>query len=208
VPSAHIRPFPCGGSSDCCFSLAYGKMTQTKAQAFGQSPRARRTGSIKPLGRDDIVSRYATKWFAVAAFLITVGAVAALSHAAEAEISLSNAWVRPTLGAGRTTAAYVTVTNAGTAADRLTAVDTPGANSVEVHTAGMEEGIMRMRRLDGLDIRVGETGTIAPGGYHSHAYVFGTARGCGNYYSPHPHIRGGRELHGRSPRRDGAPEST
>ena len=112
------------------------------------------------------MSRYATKWFAVAAFLITVGAVAALSHAAEAEISLSNAWVRPTLGAGRTTAAYVTVTNAGTAADRLTAVDTPGANSVEVHTAGMEEGIMRMRRLEGLDIPVGETVTMAPGGYH------------------------------------------
>jgi len=112
------------------------------------------------------VSRYATKWFAVAAFLITVGAVAALSHAAEVEISLSNAWVRPTLGAGRTTAAYVTITNAGTAADRLTAVDAPNANSVEIHTAGMEDGIMRMRRLEGLDIPVGETVTMAPGGYH------------------------------------------
>lgn len=112
------------------------------------------------------MSRYATKWFAVAAVLITVGAVAALSHAAEADIGLSNAWVRPTLGAGRTTAAYVTVTNVGTAADRLTAVDAPGADSVEVHTAGIEDGIMRMRRLEGLDIPAGETVAMAPGGYH------------------------------------------
>lgn len=110
--------------------------------------------------------RYATKWLAVAAALITVGAVAALARAAEPEIGLSDAWARPTLGAGRTTAAYVTITNVGTNADRLTAADTPGAGSVEIHTAGMEEGVMRMRRLEGLDIPAGETVTMAPGGYH------------------------------------------
>lgn len=110
--------------------------------------------------------RYATKWLAVAAALITVGAVAALAHAAEPEIGLSNAWARPTLGGGRTTAAYVTITNSGSNADRLTAVDAPGAGSVEIHTAGMENGVMRMRRLEGLDIPAGETVAMAPGGYH------------------------------------------
>lgn len=110
--------------------------------------------------------RYATKWLAVAAALITVAAVAALARAAEPEVGLSNAWVRPTLGAGRTTAAYVTITNAGTAADRLTAADTPGAGSVEIHTAGMKDGVMRMRRVEGLDIPAGDTVTMAPGGYH------------------------------------------
>lgn len=110
--------------------------------------------------------RYATKWLAVAAALITVGAVAALARAAEPEIGLSDAWARPTLGAGRTTAAYVTITNSGSNADRLTAVDAPGAGSVEIHTAGMENGVMRMRRLEGLDIPAGETVAMAPGGYH------------------------------------------
>ena len=112
------------------------------------------------------MSRYATKWFAVAAILITMGAVAALSRAAEAELGLSNAWVRPTLGAGRTTAAYVTIANMGTAADRLMAAETPGAGSVEIHTSGMEDGVMRMRRLEGLDIPPGKTITMAPGGFH------------------------------------------
>ena len=110
--------------------------------------------------------RYATKWLAIAAALITVGALAALARAAEPEIGLSNAWVRPTLGAGRTTAAYVTITNMGTNADRLTAIEAPGAGSVEFHTAGMDNGVMRMRRLEGLDIPAGETVTMAPGGYH------------------------------------------
>ncbi len=110
--------------------------------------------------------RYATKWLAIAAALITVGALAALAQAAEPKIGLTNAWARPTLGAGRTTAAYVTIVNEGTAADRLTAADAPGVASVEIHTAGMENGVMRMRRLEGLDIPAGDTVTMAPGGYH------------------------------------------
>jgi len=112
------------------------------------------------------MNRQATKWFVMVAVLITAGALAALSHAAEANLSLSSAWVRPTLGAGRTTAAYLTITNSGTAADRLVAAEIPYAGSVEIHTAGMEDGIMRMRRLEGLDIAPGTTVHLAPGGIH------------------------------------------
>jgi len=87
--------------------------------------------------------RFTTKWLAVAAALITVGALAALARAAEPEIGLSDAWARPTLGAGRTTAAYVTITNMGTNADRLTAVDAPGAGSVEIHHSRTEDRRLR-----------------------------------------------------------------
>lgn len=118
------------------------------------------------IGSIQMEHRYATKWLAIAAALITAGALAALARAAEPEIGLSNAWTRPTLGAGRTTAAYVTITNMGSKADKLTAAHTPGSGSVEIHTAGMENGVMRMRRLDGLDIPAGEAVTMAPGGYH------------------------------------------
>ena len=112
------------------------------------------------------MNRRTTKWFVMLAVLITAGAVAALSHAAEVNLSLSSAWVRPTLGAGRTTAAYVSITNNGTTADRLVAAEVPHASSVEIHTAGMEDGIMRMRRLEGLDIAPGATVLLAPGGFH------------------------------------------
>lgn len=122
--------------------------------------------SVRAINKGSYMNRQATKWFVMVAVLITAGALAALSHAAEANLSLSSAWVRPTLGAGRTTAAYLTITNSGTAADRLVAAEIPHAGSVEIHTAGMEDGIMRMRRLEGLDIAPGATVHLAPGGIH------------------------------------------
>lgn len=112
------------------------------------------------------MNRHATKWFVMIAILITAGAVAALSHAAEANLDLSEAWIRPTLGAGRTTAAYLTITNTGGQADKLIAVDVPNAGAVETHTAGMTDGVMRMRRVEGIDIPAGETIQLAPGGLH------------------------------------------
>lgn len=112
------------------------------------------------------MNRQATKWFFMAAIVITAAAVAALSRAAEVNLNLSDAWARPTLGAGRTSAAYVTVTNMGSADDRLVAAGLPGAASVEIHTAGMENGVMRMRRLEGVDIPAGESVRFAPGGLH------------------------------------------
>ncbi len=113
-----------------------------------------------------LMNRHATKWFVMVAILITAGAVAALSHAAESSLELSDSWVRPTLGAGRTTAAYVTITNAGTSADRLIAAEVPNATAVEIHTAGMSDGVMRMRRVEGVDIASGGTIQLAPGGLH------------------------------------------
>lgn len=112
------------------------------------------------------MNRHAIKWFVMIAVLITAGAVAALSHAAEASLDLSEAWIRPTLGAGRTTAAYLTITNTGGKADRLIAVDVPNAGAVETHTAGMTDGVMRMRRVEGIDIPAGEAIQLAPGGLH------------------------------------------
>lgn len=112
------------------------------------------------------MNRQATKWFFMAAIVITAAAVAALSRAAEVNLSLSDAWARPTLGAGRTSAAYVTITNRDGTDDRLVAASLPGATSVEIHTAGMENGVMRMRRLDGVDVPAGESIRFAPGGLH------------------------------------------
>lgn len=112
------------------------------------------------------MNRQATKWYIMIAILITAGAIAALSQAAEAGLSASQAWMRPTLGAGRTTAAYLTIANTSTTADRLVAADVPGAGAVEIHTAGMEDGIMRMRRVEGVDIPAGESVQLAPGGLH------------------------------------------
>jgi len=106
------------------------------------------------------------------AVMLTMAAllfVAWTAWAAEPEsIGVSDAWVRPTIGEGRTTAAYMTVTNAGETDDVLKAVKSPKAARVELHETKMtDEGVMRMRPLvDGLPIVAGGTAVLKPGGMH------------------------------------------
>ena len=57
--------------------------------------------------------------------------------------------------------------NTGTTPDRLMSASSPAAGAVQVHQMKMEGNIMRMRELDGpLEIKPGETVTLAPGGLH------------------------------------------
>lgn len=83
-------------------------------------------------------------------------------------ISVTEAWARPTIGKGRTTAAYMTLTNTGETDDVLKAVTSPKAASVEIHETKMtDEGVMQMRPLDeGLPIPAGGTAMLKPGGLH------------------------------------------
>jgi len=64
-------------------------------------------------------------------------------------------------------AAFFTVTNNGTEADRLVSASTPAAEVVEIHEIVDNNGMKEMRPLEhGLEIPAGETITLAPGGYH------------------------------------------
>ena len=68
--------------------------------------------------------------------------------------------------AGRTTSAgYFTLHNKG-ADTRLISASSPIAARVEIHTHISEDGIMKMRRLDYLDIKSGATAQFEPGGLH------------------------------------------
>jgi copper(I)-binding protein len=89
--------------------------------------------------------------------------------AAEAPgIGVSDAWARPTIGQGRATAAYATITNKGDEDDRLTGAQSPQAQSVELHQTTMTaDGVMQMREVEGgLPIAVGGTLKLEPGGTH------------------------------------------
>lgn len=65
-------------------------------------------------------------------------------------------------------AVYLTIANAGTAADRLVSAATDIAGIVEIHTSEMDsQGVMRMRPLtDGLEIPPNGSVNLEPGGYH------------------------------------------
>ncbi len=46
--------------------------------------------------------------------------------------------------------------------DRLVSVSSPVAKTVEVHSMTMDGNIMRMRRLDGVDLKAGESHVLKP----------------------------------------------
>jgi periplasmic copper chaperone A len=100
--------------------------------------------------------------------LLTALALLAFPLAASAEqsdIKVEKAWSRAAM-AGHTGAVYLTVTNTGAAADRLTAASTPVAQTAQVHESYSEKGIMKMRPVAALPVAPGKPVTLSPGGYH------------------------------------------
>ena len=120
------------------------------------------------------------------AVLLTMAAlmfVAWAVWAAEAGgISVTDAWVRPTIGEGRNTAAYMTVTNQGGEDDVLEGARSPKAKAVELHqTTTTDEGIMQMRPVEGgLPIAAGKTLTLSSGGNHMMIMGLGEALAVGS----------------------------
>jgi len=82
-------------------------------------------------------------------------------------IHISESWARATPKGASSGAGYMTVTNNGTAPDRLTCTASDAAAQCQVHTMSIENGVMKMRPVEGgLEIKPGETVTLKPGGYH------------------------------------------
>jgi periplasmic copper chaperone A len=81
-------------------------------------------------------------------------------------LTLQQAWARASIGPAKAGAAYLTIVNRGAEADRLLAVATPVAKVAQLHTNLMKDGIMRMRRVEVLEIAPGEPVVLRPGGLH------------------------------------------
>jgi periplasmic copper chaperone A len=97
--------------------------------------------------------------------LATVGAEAADYDVGS--IHITQPWVRATPKGASSAAGYLTVTNNGAAPDRLTCSAGDLAAQCQVHTMSMDNGVMKMRPVEGgLEIKPGETVTLRPGGLH------------------------------------------
>jgi len=85
-------------------------------------------------------------------------------HAGEG-IEISNARIHPPLPGQTTGVAFMRLDNHGDP-DRLLAVSSPASGRVELHTISNEEDIMRMRRVDGIDVPHGVAVELKSGGDH------------------------------------------
>ncbi|NEZ03394.1 copper chaperone PCu(A)C [Wenzhouxiangella sp. XN201] len=88
-----------------------------------------------------------------------------LSAGDTTDLSFSEAW-SPEAPPGRTMAGFVTIRNSGDRDIELVAGNSPQFARVEFHTMSMNEGMMRMRRLETLIVPAGETVELAPRGLH------------------------------------------
>jgi len=83
----------------------------------------------------------------------------------KAPIEVEGAFIRPPFPGREIATGYFDVTNHG-ADDRLISASSPVSDAIEIHTNRVENGVMQMRRVDGVDLPSGETVSFKPGGYH------------------------------------------
>ncbi len=84
-----------------------------------------------------------------------------------ADVEISKAWLRASIGQSNVTAGYFTIQNIGDQDDRLLKIQTSAAVKAEMHATSMGEGgMMRMRPMDDLAISAGESASFRAGGDH------------------------------------------
>ncbi len=79
-------------------------------------------------------------------------------------VVVKDAWIRGTVPGQSATGAFMELT--AKSAVRLIGAASAAAKNVEVHNMTMENGVMKMFPVDGVDIPAGKTIKFAPGGYH------------------------------------------
>jgi copper(I)-binding protein len=61
----------------------------------------------------------------------------------------------------------MTITNNGTASDRVNCVSSDASGQCQIHAMTMDNGVMKMRPVEGgVEIKPGETVTLKPSGLH------------------------------------------
>ena len=97
--------------------------------------------------------------------LISVLLATFLCHAENA-LEASDGWMRAMPPGQPTAAAYVSLSNPSDAPVALVAASATFAGTVEFHESLQEDGMWRMRRLEGIVIPAGGSVILEPGGKH------------------------------------------
>ncbi len=81
-------------------------------------------------------------------------------------VTIVQPWARATPGGSSLTAAFMEIKTGAGISDKLVAASSPSAGRVEVHTHIKDGDVMKMRRVDTLELKPGETRIMAPSGDH------------------------------------------
>jgi len=104
--------------------------------------------------------------------LLGVILLATLSFSAAAHeydagsIHIIHPWARATVPGQPSGGAYLKLENKGAAADKLISASSDVAGSVELHTMSMAGDVMKMEKVDGVELPAGKTTEFKPGSFH------------------------------------------
>ena len=84
--------------------------------------------------------------------------------AASAEVTISEPWIRGMVTGQSATGAFMAISS--NEATALVGASSPVASKVEIHQMSMDQGVMKMRPLDRLQVPANGTVRLEPGGYH------------------------------------------
>lgn len=96
--------------------------------------------------------------------LVTAGCLYA-GTALAADVEINAAFARATAPGQPNSAVFMQLRNRGDAS-ALIAADSPAAKVVELHTHIQDQGVMRMRRIERIELPAHEDVSLAPGGLH------------------------------------------
>lgn len=98
------------------------------------------------------------------AAIAAIAAMTLLMGSAQAHVSVTAPWVRATVPAQKSTGAYLHLQSATPA--RLVGVSSPVASATDMHKMEMEGDIMKMRKVDSIELPAGKGVNLASSTYH------------------------------------------
>lgn len=98
--------------------------------------------------------------------MVVVGFLFASQVMAAGEIVVSDPWIREPNPARPIAAGYLTLKNNSDDPNALVAVDCPDAGKVEMHRMTTENGMMRMKKIESIELPADQEVRLEPGGYH------------------------------------------
>ena len=110
--------------------------------------------------------RFSHLFAAIAVMLLLAAAATRAADYSAGGITVTSPWARATAQLATVAGGFLTITNHGSAPDKLLAIDSDIAGMAMVHKMTMENGVAKMEMMEDLPIPPGETVELKPSSLH------------------------------------------
>lgn len=97
---------------------------------------------------------------------LSMAVLAPFAQAQDASLLFGESWIRGSVPGQKNGAGYLVITNPSAQPVELTSARSDRADRVELHTIVREEGVAKMREVQGIPIPANGAVKLEPGGYH------------------------------------------